>query len=202
MTTLLTAKFAQVDASILDIQTQIASLQVKLTALQDYRQQLQSVEQACESALSQVDTALMMLHHVDPSQVGTFKDAIDLKFGTEAIGILSPAPAVPTEPTEPIEPEPTEPTAPTAPESQPVPEIEPAIDVEVAGTATDAPTADTPIEPAIEPTTDIETKLNKMTIQSIRRLGAAKGVGGFGSRAEIAARLKAIVTESDLLAAS
>jgi hypothetical protein len=33
MTTLLTAKFAQVDASILDIQTQIASLQTKLTTL-------------------------------------------------------------------------------------------------------------------------------------------------------------------------
>ena len=91
MTTLLTAKFAQVDASILDIQTQIASLQTKLTALQDYRQQLQSVEQACESALSQVDTALMMLHHVDASQVGTFKDAIDIKFATEVIGILEPA---------------------------------------------------------------------------------------------------------------
>lgn len=188
MTTLLTAKFAQVDASILDIQTQIASLQVKLTALQDYRQQLQSVEQACESALSQVDTALMMLHHVDPSQVGTFKDAIDLKFGTEAIGILSPAPAVPTEPTEPIEPEPTEPTAPTAPESQPVPEIEPAIDVEVAGTN----------QPTPPPTADVETRLNKMSIQSIRKLAATKGANGKGTRVEIAARLKTIVTESDI----
>lgn len=196
MTTLLTAKFAQVDASILDIQTQIASLQVKLTALQDYRQQLQSVEQACESALSQVDTALMMLHHVDPSQVDTFKDAIDLKFGTEAIGILSPAPAVPTEPAEPIEPEPTEPTAPTAPESQPVPEIEPAIDAEVAATATDTPTANAPIEPIAA--ADVETRLNKMSIQSIRKLAAAKGANGKGTRVEIAARLKTIVTESDI----
>lgn len=185
MTTLLTAKFAQVDASILDIQTQIASLQVKLTALQDYRQQLQSAEQACESALSQVDTALMMLHHVDPSQVGTFKDAIDQKFGTEAIGILSPAPAVPTEP---IEPEPTEPIAPTAPESPTEPEIEPVIDVEV--TATNQPTP--------PPTADIETKLNKMSIQSIRKLAAAKGANGKGTRVEIAARLKTIVTESDI----
>lgn len=187
MTTLLTAKFAQVDASILDIQTQIASLQTKLTALQDYRQQLQSVEQACESALSQVDTALMMLHHVDASQVGTFKDAIDIKFGTEAIGILSAA----TVPTEQIEPEPT---APTAPESLAETEIEPVIDVEVT---TDTPAADEPIEPTAA-TTDIEVMLNKMSIQSIRKLAATKGVGGKGTRVEIAARLKALVTESDV----
>jgi hypothetical protein len=180
MTTLLTAKFAQVDASILDIQTQIASLQVKLTALQDYRQQLQSVEQACESALSQVDTALMMLHHVDPSQVETFKNAIDIKFGTEAIGILSPAATAPTESIEP------EPIAPTAPETS----TEPVIDVEVVAT-------DAPIKPTAA-ATDIEGLLNKMSIQSIRKLAAAKGANGKGTRVEIAARLKALVTESDV----
>ena len=186
MTTLLTAKFAQVDASILDIQSQIAALQTKLTDLQDYRQQLQSVEQACESALSQVDTALMMLHHVDASQVGTFKDAIDTKFGTEAIGILSPADTT-AELTTP------EPTAPTAPESPAAPDVEPAIDVE----ATD--TTDTPIVPT--PTTtaaDIEGLLNKMSIQSIRKLASAKGTDTKGTRANIAARLKALVTESDI----
>src|SRR6476620_7524386 len=112
MTTLLTAKFAQVDASILDIQAQIASLQTKLTELQDYRQQLQSVEQACESALSQVNTALMMLHHVDPSQIDTFKTAVDAQFGTDAIGILESATVAPAET---VEPEPVEPTAPESP---------------------------------------------------------------------------------------
>ena len=186
MTTLLTAKFAQVDASILDIQAQIASLQTKLTELQDYRQQLQSVEQACESALSQVDTALMMLHHVDPSQVGTFKDALDIKFGTEAIGILSPADTT-AEPTTP------EPTAPTAPQAPTAPDVELTIDVE----ATD--TTDTPIVPT--PTTtaaDIEGLLNKMSIQSIRKLASAKGTDTKGTRATIAARLKALVTESDI----
>lgn len=184
MTTLLTAKFAQVDASILDIQAQIASLQTKLTELQDYRQQLQSVEQACESALSQVDTALMMLHHVDPSQVGTFKDAIDIKFGTDAIGILSPADTT-AEPTTP------EPTAPEVPEVPTAPDVEPTIDVEVA-TTTDEP---------IVPTTtaaDIEGLLNKMTIQSIRKLASAKGADTKGTRATIAARLKTIVTQADI----
>lgn len=190
MTTLLTAKFAQVDASILDIQTQIASLQTKLTALQDYRQQLQSVEQACESALSQVDTALMMLHHVDPSQVEVFQAAIEGKFSTDAIGILSPATTEPTEPTVP------EPTAPTAPETS----TEPAIDVD-ATPSTETSTTDAPIEPtaaASTPGADIEGMLNKMTIQSIRKLAAAKKINGSGTRASIAARLKTIVTESDI----
>lgn len=187
MTTLLTAKFAQVDASILDIQTQIASLQTKLTTLQDYRQQLQSVEQACESALSQVDTALMMLHHVDASQVGTFKDAIDIKFGTEAIGILSPADTAPTEPIEP------EPFAPTAPEPSATPEIDPVIDVEAE--VTDATVTDEPFAPTAP---DIEGLLNKMSIQNIRKLASAKGTDTKGTRASIAARLKALVTESDI----
>jgi hypothetical protein len=162
--------------------------------LQDYRQQLQSVEQACESALSQVDTALMMLHHVDASQVRTFKDAIDIKFAPGAIGILEPAT---TTPAEAIEPEPT------APETSAEPEIEPAIDVEVTETpetpATDAPiaTTATPTTTAA-PTTDIEGLLNKMTIQSIRKLAAAKKVSGHGTRAAIAGRLKAIVTQADI----
>jgi hypothetical protein len=40
--------------------------------------------------------------------------------------------------------------------------------------------------------------LNKMTIQSIRKLAAAKGADGKGTRASIAARLKALVTEADI----
>ncbi|MEG4589111.1 hypothetical protein QUA54_28425 [Microcoleus sp. MOSTC5] len=164
---------------------QIASLQVKLTALQDYRQQLQSVEQACESALSQVDTALMMLHHVDASQVGTFKDAIDIKFAPGAIGILEPATATAPEPA-------PEPTAPTAPEPT-APDVEPTIDVEAE--VTDATVTDEPIEPAAKATTpDIEGLLNKMSIQSIRKLASAKKVSGNGTRASIAARLKTLVT--------
>ena len=192
MTTLLTAKFAQVDASILDIQTQITSLQTKLTELQDYRQQLQSVEQACESALSQVDTALMMLHHVDPSQVDTFKDALVVKFATDAIAFLEPVTPTSAETVEP------EPDAPTAPKPAAAPEVEPVIDVEVT-TATDTPATEEPIKPAVKATTpDIKGLLNKMSIQNIRKLASAKGTDTKGTRASIAARLKKIVTESDI----
>ena len=188
---LLAAKFNQIATAIETTNAQIAALQAKLSELQEHQQQLQSVEQACQSALSQVDTALMMLHHVDPSQVDTFKDALVVKFATDAIGILEPATTTSSEAIEP------ESTAPTAPEPA-APDVEPAIDVEVT-TATDTPATDEPIEPAVKATTpDIEGLLNKMTIQNIRKLAAAKKVSGNGTRAAIAGRLKAIVTQADI----
>ncbi|MEG4917460.1 hypothetical protein [Microcoleus sp. B7-D4] len=189
---LLAAKFNQIATAIETTNAQIAALQAKLSELQEHQQQLQSVEQACQSALSQVDTALMMLHHVDPTEIATFKDALGVKFATDAIGILSPTNTAPAEPIEP------EPTAPTAPETSAEPEIEPAIDVEVTETP-ETPATDAPIVPA--PTTtaaDIEGLLNKMTIQNIRKLASAKKVSGNGTRAAIAGRLKAIVTQADI----
>lgn len=189
MTNLLAAKFNQIDATIAAKNAQITALQIELTELQEHRQQLLSVEQAIQSALSQVDTALMMLHHVDPSQVEIFKGALVDKFAPGAIAFLEPATPAPAEPIEP------EPTAPTAPEPSATPEIEPAIDVEVAP----APEPAAPIEPATL-ATDIEGKLNKLSIQSIRKLASAKGIDAKGTRAAIAGRLKAIVTNADLRA--
>src|SRR4028119_793485 len=111
MINLLAAKFAQIDATIDATTAQIAALQAKLSELQEYQQQLLSVEQACQSALSQVDTALMMLQHVDPSQIEVFRAAIEGKFNSDAITFLPEAPEPTVEPTEPIEPEATAPTA-------------------------------------------------------------------------------------------
>lgn len=194
MINVLAAKFNQVDASIADTQSQITALQTKLSELQDYRQQLLSVEQAIQSALSQVDTALIMLTHVDPTQIDTFKDALTIKFTTDAIGILSPADTAPTQPIEP------EPFAPTAPESQTVPD-ESVIDVQstpvdITPVETIAPTA--PESPA----TDIETLLNKMSLADIRKLAKAKGADARGNRVNIAARLKVLVTKAEVLAVS
>ena len=190
---LLAAKFNQIATAIETTNAQIAALQAKLSELQEHQQQLQSVEQACQSALSQVDTALMMLHHVDPSQVATFKDALVVKFATDAIGILSPADTAPTQPIEP------EPTAPTAPEPSAEPDVESVIDVEVAAT-TDTPATDKPIAPTApeSPATNIETLLNKMSLADIRKLAKAKKIDARGNLSTIAARLKKIVTESDI----
>ncbi|MEG4917762.1 hypothetical protein [Microcoleus sp. B7-D4] len=191
---LLAAKFAQIATAIDTTNAQIAALQAKLSELQEHQQQLLSVEQACQSALSQVDQALMMLHHVDPTEIATFKDALVVKFATDAIGILSPADTAPTQPIAP------EPFAPTAPESQTVPD-ESVIDVQstpadITPVETIAPTA--PESPA----TDIETLLNKMSLADIRKLAKAKGADARGNRVNIAARLKVLVTKAEVLAVS
>src|SRR4028119_2296159 len=131
MTSLLVAKFNQIASAIDTTNAQILALQAKLSELQEYQQQLLSVEQACQSALSQVDTALMMLQHVDPSQIEVFRAAIEGKFNSDAIAFLPEAPEPTVEPTELIEPEPTAPTAPAAPETSPELDTEPVIDVKV-----------------------------------------------------------------------
>ena len=184
---LLATKFNQIATAIETTNAQIAALQANLSELQEHQQQLLSVEQACQSALAQVGTALSMLNHVDPAEIGTFKAAVEAQFGTDAIAFLEPA-----APAETVEPEPT---APTAPEPAATPQIEPAIDVEVAP----APEPAAPIEPT--PTTtaaDIEGLLNKMSIQSIRKLASTKGTDTKGTRASIAARLKTLVTQADI----
>ena len=184
---LLAVKFAQIATAIDTANAQIAALQIQLSELQEHQQQLLSVEQACQSALAQVGTALSMLNHVDPAEIGTFKAAVEAQFGTEAIAFLEPA--IPT-PAETIEPEPI---APIAPEPTVIPEVAPVIDVEVT------PAIDEPIGSiAKSATLGIESSLNKMTIQDIRKLATAKKVSGNGTRAVIAGRLKAIVTQVDI----
>ena len=180
---LLAAKFNQIATAIETTNAQIAALQAKLSELQEHQQQLLSVEQACQSAVTQIGTALSMLNHVDSSEISTFKAAVDAQFGTDAIAFLESA--APVETVEPVAPEPT---APTAPEPA-VPDADQTIDV--AATVTDEPIEQT--KPAM-----IEKMLNEMTIQSIRKLASMKGVNTKGTRAAIAGRLRAIVTQADI----
>lgn len=186
MTTLLAAQFAQIDASISTTTAQITALQAKLSELQDYRQQLLSVEQACESALGQVGTALAMLNHVDPTQINTFKLAVDAQFGTDAIALIAPTTEPTPEQTAPA-PEPTAPT-PTTPESTPV------IDVDTIATEPTAPDTATPA--------DIEKSLAKLSLQSFRKLAKSKGLDSRLNRTVLTVRLKTIITKAELLALS
>ena len=174
---LLTAKFNQIASEIDATNAQITALQTKLGELQEFQQQLLSVEQAVQSALSQTDTALMMLTHVDPSQIEVFKDALTVKFTSEAIGIIEPA-APPTKPEPAQQPDPI------------TPALETVIDVEV--------TPETTAEP--EPEHDIETELNKLPLPLLRSLAKSKKVDSRGSAANITRRLKKIVTNADLRA--
>ena len=182
---LLAVKFAQIATAIDTANAQIAALQIQLSELQEHQQQLLSVEQACQSALAQVGTALSMLNHVDPAEINTFKAAVEAQFGTDAIAFLEPAIPTPAETIEPI--------VLIAPEPTVIPEVAPVIDIEAT------PAIDEPIVPAVKATTpDIEAILNKMSIQDIRKLAVAKKVNGSGTRAAIAGRLKAIVTQVDI----
>jgi hypothetical protein len=190
MTTLLAAKFNQIATAIDATNAQITALQAKLSELQEHQQQLLSVEQACQSALAQVGTALAMLNHVDPAEIGTFKAAVEAQFGTDAIAFLEPATPAPAKPIQP------EPTAPTAPEPSATPEIEPAIDVQV--TAGPEPTPPTAPEPA--PEVEIEQQLSKMPLPSLRMLAKSKSIDARGTKANLAARLKKLVTPADLRA--
>lgn len=190
MTTLLAAKFNQIASAIDATNAQIAALQAKLSELQEHQQQLLSVEQACQSALAQVGTARSMLNHVDPAEIGTFKAAVEAQFGTDAIAFLEPATPAPAKPIQP------EPTAPTAPEPSATPEIEPAIDVQV--TAGQEPTPPTAPEPA--PEVEIEQQLSKMPLPSLRMLAKSKSIDARGTKANLAARLKKLVTPADLRA--
>lgn len=187
---LLAVKFAQIDAKIDAKNAQIIALQTEVTELQEHRQQLLSVEQAVQSVLAQTDTALMMLSHVDPTQIEIFRDALVAKFNLSAIGLIESAIATEPEPaTEPVEPD-----APTG--DEPKPATEPAIDVQVM-TAPEPTPAPQP-EPASEP--DIEQALTKMPLVSLRMLAKSKGMDARGTKANIAARLKAIVTNVDIRA--
>jgi len=131
-----------------------------------------------------------MLNHVDPTEIGTFKAAVEAQFGTDAIAFLEPVTSAPANPIEP------EPFAPTAPEPSATPEVEPAIDVQV----TPEPEPAAPIEPESAPAEDIEQVLNKLPLPSRRMLAKSKSVDARGTKANITARLKRIITPADLRA--
>ena len=188
MLNLLASKFAQIASQIDSTTAQITALQAKLSELQEHQQQLLSVEQACQSALSQVDTALMMLNHVDPSEIKTFKDALVVKFRNEAIALIEP-----TAPAETATDTPTEPIAPKTPNDNPV------IDIE-STPATDTPATDTPATDTPDTDIDIEKSLATLSLASFRKLAKSKGLDSRLNRTVLTVRLKKVITMAELLA--
>jgi hypothetical protein len=180
---LLSAKFVQIATEIDATNAQITALQAKLSELQEFQQQLLSVEQACQSALAQADQALMMLHHVDSTQIDTFRDAMAAKFAPGAVAMIESA----------AEPEPAPEPAPDTPTGDNDADV-----VDVSVTSDPEPIAPTAPEPA--PDVDIEQALADMPLPTLRSLAKAKSVDARGTRANIARRLKALVTNADLRA--
>lgn len=184
---LLTAKFNQIASQIEVTNAQITTLQTKLSDLQEHQQQLLSVEQAVQSALGQVDTALMMLSHVDPTQIEIFQNALVAKFNTEVIALIQPSAPAPTE-----QPDPTTP----APDAPLPTESDAVIDVQ----ATPASEPTTPTAPEPLPGMDIEKELANMPLPLLRSLAKSKKIDARGSAINITARLKKLVTNADLRA--
>ncbi|MBE9122103.1 hypothetical protein QUB19_15605 [Microcoleus sp. B4-C5] len=135
----------------------------------------------------------MMLHHVDDTQIGTFKDALIVKFGSKTIGILEPPNA-----TDPVsEPKPTAPYAPRPDKTDTV------VDVQVTPIelTEPEPLQGDNIEQALQEG-DTEQALNKMPLPSLRSLAKLKGTDAPGTKANLTARLKAIVIQSDVRVAT
>ena len=187
---LLTAKFNQIASEIETTNSQITALQAKLGELQEFQQQLLSVEQAVQSALSQTDTALMMLNHVDPTQIEVFQNALTVKFAPGAVAMIQPStPPVPEPASEP------DPTTPTPGANLPA-ETDAVIDVQ----ATTAPEPTPPIEPEPAPDMDIEKELANMPLPLLRSLAKSKKIDARGTKANITARLKTLITNVDIRA--
>jgi hypothetical protein len=99
-----TATIANITTTIEDLQRQIDQLREEKLNLETYLQQLGSAENAAESALAQVQTAISMIEIISPTEIETFKAAIDSLFN-------QPAPQLPSaEPDPQPDPQPEPPT--------------------------------------------------------------------------------------------
>jgi hypothetical protein len=77
---------SQVSANSLEIDAlllRVEELRAQNLAMENYLQQLGSAENAAESAIEQIKTALMMINAISPTEVQTFKGAINSLFDCE-----------------------------------------------------------------------------------------------------------------------
>lgn len=77
---------SQVSANSLEIEAlllRVEELRAQNLAMENHLQQLGSAENAAESAIEQIKTALMMINAISPTEVMTFKGAIDSLFDCE-----------------------------------------------------------------------------------------------------------------------
>jgi hypothetical protein len=93
-----TATIANITTTIEDLQRQIDQLREEKLNLETYLQQLGSAENAAESALAQVQTAISMIEIISPTEIETFKAAIDSLFNQPAPQLPSAEPDPQPEP--------------------------------------------------------------------------------------------------------
>lgn len=100
---------SQVSANSLEIEAlllRVEELRAQNLAMENHLQQLGSAENAAESAIEQIKTALMMINAISPTEVQTFKGAIDSLFDCERPQLAACSEPVESDPEPEPEPEP------------------------------------------------------------------------------------------------
>lgn len=100
---------SQVSANSLEIEAlllRVEELRAQNLAMENHLQQLGSAENAAESAIEQIKTALMMINAISPTEVQTFKGAIDSLFDCERPQLAACSEPIESDPEPEPEPEP------------------------------------------------------------------------------------------------
>ena len=180
----------QVSANSLEIEAlllRVEELRAQNLAMENHLQQLGSAENAAESAIEQIKTALMMINAISPTEVMTFKGAIDSLFDCERRQLAACS--------EPVE---------SAVDPEPEPEPEPSEDAVIEVVAeTNGHNGnghgDIEMEDLEIGVSDIEAALGKLGINELRKLAKAKRVDSKGAKFILIKRLiGAEITEAEV----
>lgn len=176
---------SQVSANSLEIEAlllRVEELRAQNLAMENHLQQLGSAENAAESAIEQIKTALLMINAISPTEVQTFKGAIDSLFDCERPQLAA------------VDPE---------PEPEPEPSEDAVIEVvaETNGHNGNGHGDIIEMEDLEIGVSDIEAALGKLGINELRKLAKAKRLDSKGAKFILIKRLiGAGITEADLIA--
>ena len=181
---------SQVSANSQEIEVlllRVEELRAQNLAMENHLQQLGSAENAAESAIEQIKTALMMINAISPTEVMTFKGAIDSLFDCERRQLAACS--------EPVE---------SAVDPEPEPEPEPSEDAVIEVVAeTNGHNGnghgDIEMEDLEIGVSDIEAALGKLGINELRKLAKAKRIDSKGAKFILIKRLiGAGITEAEV----
>ena len=174
------ATIANISHEIEDLQARIEALRIEKLELEQYQQQLGSAENASESAIEQVRTALAMIKAISPDEKATFKDALISLFDDADIPLLASADPDP-------DPEPSDDA------------IEDAIETSPNGNGHNGNGHAIDINAIEIGISDLETSLNKLGINDLRKLAKRHRLDCKGTKLILIHRLiESGISEADL----
>lgn len=174
------ATISQISHEIEDLQARIEALRIEKLELEQYQQQLGSAENASESAIEQVRTALAMIKAISPDEKATFKDALISLFDDADIPLLASTDPDP-------DPEPSDDA------------IEDAIETSPNGNGHNGNGHAIDINAIEIGISDLETSLNKLGINDLRKLAKRHRLDCKGTKLILIHRLiESGISEADL----